>query len=294
MQTDTALRRLAGHARTDDRHRAQIAGLAEAAPFLSAFVAQQREVIRELHLPSAAAVVVLEGEKEVSCRGLSRRFRLGTLVALHPDSTLDVVNIPDPGTGCYRALFLGFPRRLEIEAARRWPALTGAHAPADLHAAAGLPLVGPLAAAVVHFAEALGGPGHSAALCDHRLLEVMLLLAEAGALRFRPKYRARSVTEGLRLLLRHRLHEDWTAARAAAALSLSEATLRRRLAGEGAGFAAVLREERLAAAHLLIGQRGADVADAMAATGFRSRSHFARQFRDRYGVLPSQAGTGHS
>lgn len=285
MQTDTALLELAAHARTD--RRTPVAGMADALPFLSAFVTREREVIGDLHLPSAAAVVVLEGLKEIGCRGLSQAFHPGTVVALHADCTIDVVNAPDPDTGRYRALFLGFPRRLEIEAARRWPEFTGAAE--DLHAATGLPLQGPLAEAMVHYAACLATRRHSAAVADHRLLEVMLLLAEAQALTFRPKYAAASMSEGLRLLLRHRLHENWTSARAAGALNISEATLRRKLASEGTGFAALLREERLLAARLLIHQRGADVADAMAATGFRSRSHFARSFRARFGILPSQA-----
>ncbi|WP_421475817.1 helix-turn-helix domain-containing protein [Agrobacterium tumefaciens] len=68
---------------------------------------------------------------------------------------------------------------------------------------------------------------------------------------------------------------------------MSEATLRRRLRDENHSLRALLLTERMHAAYLILSDRDADVADAIAATGYASRSHFSRHFQDAFGQAPS-------
>lgn len=251
---------------------------------LSAFVARTRECIGELVAPMAVLIVIIEGSKEIASGAEQVTYTAGGAFVLPAGARVDVVNDPDPETGVYRALCVGFPRELVIEAARRWPQFVGRKAPRNRN----VTVTADLCSAILHAAEALSHTiPASGRVIDHRILEILLLLAEQGVLPLTPKYVEGSVAEAVRLLVRHRLHLPWTAENVAAALDLSEATLRRRLRAEATSFQDLLRDERMAAAHLLLADRNADVAEALAATGYRSRSHFARHFEERFGVTPA-------
>jgi AraC-like DNA-binding protein len=256
-------------------------------PSVSAFVARRREHFAELRLPTDGLVIVLEGAKEVRF-GVDRQvYRPGEGFVALAGAAMDVTNSPDDRSGRYRALFIRLPRALTIEAARRWPQFVGP------------PSLEPKRLAVdAHLTEALAhafacggdeGPAPSPQLLQHRFLELALILAERGALALTPKYAGRSLADSLRQMFSHRLHHPWTAAEVSRRLGCSQATLRRRLQAEGESFAKVLLAERMAAARVLLAERGAEVADALAATGFSSRSHFASHYRRLYGEKPSGA-----
>jgi len=253
------------------------------APVISAFVARTRETISELVMPMAGLVIVVEGRKHILDGAEQRVYDAGEAFVLPANARVDVVNDPDSRSGVYRALFVGFPRELIIEAARLWPRFVGRQG--AIHQPS---LSASLASAILHAAEALAQPQTvSRRVVDHRILEILLILAEQGVLALTPKYVEGSVVEAVRLLVRHRLHHVWTAAKIALELSMSEATLRRRLRAEAQTLQDLLRGERMKAAYVVLADRDADVADALAATGYRSRSHFARHFHERFGVTPS-------
>lgn len=267
-------------AETDTRH------LLEGHPqtLVTAFVTRTREAVGELTMPSPALVVVIEGTKEILWGAERRVYHAGEAIALSAGAEVDVVNAPDEATGVYRALCVTFPRELVIEAARLWPGLTRARPDPG----AAVALDGAMCSAIVHAAEALAGQaGTSRRVVAHRTLEILLVLAERGVLPIAPKYVERSVADAVRLMIRHRLDAAWTPALVAGRLSMSEATLRRRLKGEGETLRGLLLSERMNAARVILAERDADVADAIAATGYTSRSHFARHFQEAFGVLPS-------
>ncbi len=255
----------------------------EETPLVSAFVTRRHESLAQLAMPVAALIVVIEGRKAIVDGADHRTYGPGEVFVLPAHSHVDVVNEPDAESGVYRALFVRFPRDLVIEAARLWPQFVG-RAPR-----AGDPeLSAELASAICHAAEALSRRVvASRRVVEHRILEILLVLAEQGVLPLVPKYVDGSVAEAVRLLIRHRLHLSWTAARVAADFGFSEASLRRRLRAEGESLQGLLRDERMKAAYTVLNDRDADVADALAATGYRSRSHFARHFHARFGASPS-------
>lgn len=249
---------------------------------LSAFVTRRRELVAELVAPMAVLIVIIEGTKEVISGGEHITYGAGDAFIIPQGARLDVVNEPDPATGVYRALCVGFPRELVIEAARRWPQFVGT-APSKPD----VTVTADLCSAILHAAEALSHTiPASGRVRDHRILEILLLLAEQGVLPLTPKYVDGSVVEAVRLLVKHRLHVAWTAESVATALDMSEATLRRRFKAENTSFQDLLRDERMNAAYLILNDRNADVAEALAATGYRSRSHFARHFEKRFGTTP--------
>jgi len=253
-------------------------------PLISAFVARRQEIVRALSMPTAGLVVVVEGHKEL-VRGTERQtYSAGEAFVLPAGAHVDVVNEPDDDSGVYRALFMRFPRELIIEAARLWPQFTAR--PASLRTK--MEISPALNAAIIHSCEALVSSSEvSKRVVTHRILEVLLIVAEQGALRLTPKYVDGSVADAVRLLIRHRLDHGWTAAAVASHLSMSEVTLRRRLREEGQSLRTLLRSERMKAAYTILSDRDADVADAVAAAGYASRSHFARHFEQAFGASPS-------
>jgi AraC-like DNA-binding protein len=272
-------------ARRDTRNILQ----GDQAPLISAFVTRRRETISESSMPAAGLVVVIEGRKQVSWGARRRVYAPGEAFVFPAGSRFDVVNEPDEKSGAYRALFVRFSRELVIEAARRWPQLTSQNLRYDMTVA----MEPALCSAIIHAGETLGaGFSASRRLLDHRILEVLLILAEQGALPIAPKYVETSVADGIRLLIRHRLDHPWSAALVASELSMSEATLRRRLRQEGQTLRAILLAERMQAARTILHDRDADVADAVAATGYTSRSHFSRHFQEAFGAAPSVVRKG--
>ncbi len=249
---------------------------------ISAFVTRERECITSFRATTPGLVVVIEGSKQVAWGGERKTCAAGDALFLPAEAVLDVVNDPDAETGIYRALYLQFSRAMMIEAARRWPEFAACE---PGHAIATVPLDDALSSALVHVAEGLHRC--SDRMSVHRLLGVVGHLAERGIVRFAPKYVERSVVEAIRLLIRHRLDQPWAAEAVATALGMSGATLRRRLAAEGRSLRTVMLGERMEAARQLLSERTADVAQAMAATGYVSRSHFSRHYKAAHGALPS-------
>ncbi len=252
-------------------------------PVISAFVARRREDAKHLAMPAAGLIIVVEGRKIIAAGAGHRVYLPGDALVLPAHSHLDVVNEPDPDSGVYRALFVRFSRELIIEAARLWPQFVGRTA-----GEAEPSLSAELCSAILHCAEAVSHrvPA-SKRVVDHRVLEILLILAEQGVVPLVPKYVDDSVADAVRVMVRHRLHLAWTASRVAVELGVSEATLRRRLRAEGESLQGLLRAERMTAAYTVLNDRDADVAEALAATGYRSRSHFARHFQARFGQSPS-------
>ncbi|MBP0614898.1 helix-turn-helix transcriptional regulator [Jiella mangrovi] len=283
-----AWKRLLPLARRDTRSL----GREDDVPWIYAFVARQREHFKAMTLPSDGLVLLLEGTKEVWFGIEQTTFGAGEAFVASAGVTMDVTNLPNPTSGHYRALFVRLPRPLLVEAARRWPQFVGQSTFGPRSLAVDPTLVD----ALLH---AFGGDDRavrrlvSPQLAQHRCLELVLVLAERGALSLTPKYAGQSTADAVRQLLRHRLHHPWTVSDVARRLDCSQATLRRRLRAEGESFAKLLLSERLAAARILLAERGAEVADTLAATGFASRSHFAANYRRLYGEVPSSARHRH-
>ncbi|WP_426413359.1 helix-turn-helix transcriptional regulator [Bradyrhizobium ganzhouense] len=251
---------------------------------ITGFVVRHRETIRELSAPAAALVIVIEGRKDVLWGAHTRSYSAGEAFVLSAGTRVDVVNEPDQASGVYRALVVRFSRELVIEAARLWPQLMGK----QVDSGSAIEVGPALCSAIIHSAEALAGPTTlSRRAVDHRILEILLILAEQGALRLAPKYVEGLVADAVRLVVRHRLDHLWSAKSVASQLSISEATLRRRLNQEGWSLRVLLLTERMKAAYAILSDRDADVAEAIAATGYTSRSHFARHFQEAFGVTPS-------
>lgn len=269
-------------ARVDTRSRlATDAACAQAA----ALVARERERVARLRIRRAALVLVIEGSKELVRGGRSVLLTAGRAIGLPAGWTGDVVNVPNDTSGIYRALFVDFPPDLVTRALRAhpgWRRSTGAAARAP---AAPSPL---LVEAVAHLAVGLRSEATPRHVIEHRAMEVLLAMGDSGMLATAGKAIEGSVQDAVRELLRWRPDHPWTAEGLGHELGMSQATLRRRLALEGASLRRLVSEERMALGRVMILEEGSSVGTAAAAAGYASPSRFARRFRKVYGHNPSR------
>lgn len=85
------------------------------------------------------------------------------------------------------------------------------------------------------------------------------------------------------------LQRDWTVAEMAAVLGVSDGQLRRLVAeGLDATPLHLLCNLRLQAAARLLADPGMRIKEIQARVGIADASHFCRDFRDRYGMTPSE------
>ncbi len=143
-----------------------------------------------------------------------------------------------------------------------------------------------LAATLRHACESVAMERISDARLQYRLLELLEALAERGY-GFGPAPVQAATAARLRTLLAEAPHRQWTAAKAASALAMSEATLRRRLAQEQGRFEPLLIDVRMHHALLLLQTTAWNQARIAQACGYRSSARFAERFRARFGYLPS-------
>lgn len=120
---------------------------------------------------------------------------------------------------------------------------------------------------------------------QYRLMDFVLALAERG---HAFKDAKQSGTAGrLRTLIGEAPDQHWTAHEAGRVLAMSEATLRRRLAGESVRFEDLLVDIRMHRAMMLLQTTSWSIPRIAQACGYQSRARFADRFRARFGHLPS-------
>ncbi|WP_018902488.1 helix-turn-helix domain-containing protein [Rhizobium sp. 2MFCol3.1] len=261
------LERLLKLAARDNRPSALPDGALRASALFS-FVTRERERIAGCSFPRASIVVIVEGSKEVVTMGRHLRFAAGTVLVLPGGWRGDVVNDPDTATGVYRAIFIDFPDELVARASRAFP-------PHRKGGQLDLPLDAALSSAIHHAGEGIVAGNLPAALIEHRVMEVLMVLGMRGALPFK----ARTTADAVRGLVRWQPDRAWTADMIAAELGTSNATLRRRLASEDTSLRTLLAEVRIELATTMLADDGASLREAALATGYRSPRRFAERMR---------------
>lgn len=245
-------------------------------------VATQAYTIKTLAVRDDAFVLVTQGMKRLQAPGAALQVAAGEGVMMARGTRWDVTNDPR-GSDSYRAVAIPFT-----------PALIGEFA--ALGATAAVPVLrdavrvsahGDLREAVLRtLATAPGQEPIGARLLQHRLMEVLLLLAQAGwqyAGASEPSWADR-----VRRLVQHRPHAPWDARTLAAAFNTSESTLRRRLEVHGVALAAFVKEIRLELALGLLQTQRMPIGEVAQHCGWQSHSRFTAAFTERWGATPSE------
>jgi len=220
--------------------------------------------------------IILQGAKEIWLGDVVARLTPGTVFVLPAGKPLDVVNIPG-ATGLYESLIM------EVrDIPDAVPPLTAAERRLVAGPAFRVGLTPDLCHALIHAATTIADDTAADMLKTMRLTEVLTLLRPIPAAR---GLFHRNLSGDVAWLLARAPSEAWTVERLAGVLGLGASTLRRRLAAEGRSFRVLLRDARLNAARRIL-DGGASSLAAAEASGYTSRSHFARRYRQRFGISP--------
>lgn len=223
---------------------------------------------------------VQAGTKTVHHPGGTQSWRRGEVFLLRRGTVWDVENDPAPD-GHYRALILLPGHELLRSFAATAPAAARA-----VPAQAAVSIDADLAEAIQRAAQAIDPVVlRSEALQRHRLLEVLILLAERGWCF--DAGQDLGWAERARLRIGQRPAFDWTVEALADTFAVSASTLRRRLAAEGSLAAQLVREVRLETALGLLHGTSLPVGEIAARCGYASHGRFSAAFRARFGLAPS-------
>ncbi|UWH08345.1 helix-turn-helix transcriptional regulator [Dickeya fangzhongdai] len=253
-----------------------------APPLAHQIIARSQYVLRTVVMRTDLIGLVVSGTKQLLAPEGSNAFAPGELFILPRGTQWDVINDPAP-QGRYVAQILN----LQPETVTRFYQSFGQFAAlTPVRSFARVTDSRTIGAAFMRAADALSDADCSAMLSEHRVLEVLLLLAEQSGIVLTPPG-ALNWSERVRRLVAQRPYDHWAADRVAQALSTTASTLNRRLAQEGNTIAACVRETRLEAAMVLLQSSDRPVAAIALDVGYESHSKFTAAFRRRFGVVPS-------
>ena len=249
--------------------------------------AVQGHAIKSAELSQPVLVLPLLGSKRLRDETPWQDVGPGQLMVVPGARRVDMEHRPDRLTGEYVAVGLFVPESVRAAARRLWdrpvPGLAGEVAVLALTAHPELTEGWRQWALAVEQGRALQA--------DHALLGLVLRLCELGHAGLLAPVELRLAAR-IHAMVAERPARDWSSDDIERATGLSGATLRRRLAVEGASLRRVLVDARLACALQLLYTTRLPVKTVAQRVGYRSVSSFVRRFGERYGVEPSRIGLG--
>ena len=129
---------------------------------------------------------------------------------------------------------------------------------------------------------------HDSKLLDHRLAEILLLLAEKNMNIMNYALNQERWSQRVRTILSSDLIHEWNIADVSERLATSETTLRRKLRAEDTGFREILYELRLTHGLMCLLQTTLPVYQISYDCGYQSVSRFSSNFRKRFGLTPTE------
>lgn len=217
--------------------------------------------------------IMRSGDHEVTVQA-------GGAIAVCQNQIFDVINEAEAG-GIYLARWIAFePDMILSQPPQKSPV-----APVERALALEAPSKAFLDA--YHLAvEAIADPdGVPDTIADHRLRELLLWLDLSGGRFAMPQ--PDGFAQKARNILTEKPGYAWSGVMLARTLSVSEATLRRKLSAEGWSFQALLADVRMSIAMQLLQSTDRPVLHIAQDVGYESQSRFAIRFRARFGFAPS-------
>lgn len=241
------------------------------------YSAINREKVRGLRTNQTSLCVILQGTKEIWQHGVKEEFGPGALIALPEGEEVDLVNVPKDAQNPFISLSLRIGNE-DVPSCGLAPITTNPLSRFRVSQARHI------TSAILDAFEDLGARPSNVKLLEFRRKELLRILATDPIARC---LFDRSIKQLLGRMIYGEPDRDWTVDIAAAEMGLGASTLRRKLHIDGTRFTHVLREQRLCVAQRVLSD-GATVFEAQTASGFRSRSHFAKHFWNRFGASPSR------
>jgi len=225
---------------------------------------------------------VRKGVKALVRHSEAQKISAGEAVVMAKGSQWDVINDPAPH-GCYEAFVLQFGEAA-IQAFHA--SYRASYLLQPIEDCFNLSMTSDLEQSLSRVADAIASPAASGILRNHRVVEVLLMLAELGCVIKSPE--KLTWPDRIRRLIGQRPHAEWTVDSLASACHVSSSTLRRRLSESDLTVGNLVREVRLETALLLLQTTNLPVGDVAQRCGYESHGRFSAAFRTRYGFAPSK------
>ncbi len=242
--------------------------------------------LHAIPIHQATFMLVIKGRKDAEVDGSQAvSVRPGELLILPADTTLWIGNQPQQQRREYLAIALSFSPDTIRHFRQTYPAhLDEWNITPRLHAAAPQAVLG----ALQQWLRWCQQYPVDASLRQHRQIEILLLLAQAGLAgnllaREQPSWR-----QQVSQLLAQDTSRNWQIGDVCNALCISESSLRRRLRVENSRFRELLEEVRLVTGLSLLQETYWPVSRIAQTVGYQSQSRFGERFKQRFGMTPTE------
>ncbi len=246
--------------------------------FITSYV---RHTVRTLVCRDDMVGWVTSGQKALIQSGARMQFKAGDLFVVPRNTEWDVINDPHPHSA-YQARIILFQPAL-IQYFHQHHALSATAQ--TLRKCGKLKADAFMQETFMHAARGLTETGLPPAIQKHRIVELLLLLAEQGLVFSNAS--EMGWADKVRRLVAQRTHVQWTVAQVAEVFHMSASSLQRRLLSEGTTLATCLREVRMNTALSLLQITTLPISDISERCGYNSHSRFTAAFKERFGYLPS-------
>lgn len=255
---------------------------AEGGGAFACITARREHGVKSVDVERTQLAFVLRGTKSVRCGWRQLDYEPGDLFVMTAGCRLDVVNRPDPVDGRY--LTVAIPLGEEVLAAAKllWGSPVQQAAPDILKEP-----IEPFAGEIVTWADESAARHDAAARLALASLTLRLCHLGHTAVLAPP---APNTKARIRALVSEHPQREWRSADFEQALGMSGATLRRRLMAERTSLRELISDARLACALDLLYTTRWPIKTVADKVGYQSAPSFARRFRERYGLEPSQIG----
>lgn len=241
--------------------------------------------IRQIPFYEPCIIMILSGRKRIFDTPGTMTCEAGTTIAVPAPSHFSMRNEVDPHGHHYKALLIPF-RDDDLERLR----LAHKIEPIAIQNEVGILRFendATLIEAVKHY---LGSNGDSH-LRDHRLLEILLILAKKNMRLLAYAFSGENWGRRVRTLLSTDLARAWEIGEVCQRLATSESALRRHLKAENTGFRELLHELRMGTALTLLLQTSHPVYRIACDCGYQSVPRFTTNFHQRFGLPPKALRT---
>jgi len=242
------------------------------------------QTIAKMVFSKPALLLVVSGSKEILLPNKRFVAKSGEFLLVPADTEFWIGKYPDEATGIYQGL--GF--RFDIETIQEFQKSFGQGienwnlAPQWLAPASEAALEW-----VAQWLEWSRKYPASVQIQRHRLVELLLLLAQAGLAGNILVSRNPSWRQRVSQMLSVDPARAWRCEEVCKALGVSESAMRRRLQVEGTNFRELLEEVRLMSGLTMVQETRMTICQVADAVGYQSQSRFTDRFKERFGVTPT-------
>lgn len=242
------------------------------------------QTIAKVVFNKPALLLVVSGSKEILLPNKRYVAKAGEFLMVPADTEFWIGKYPDDTTGIYQGL--GF--RFDIETIQEFQKSFGQGIESwGLAPHWQSPASEAVLEWVVQWLEWSRKYPVSIQIQRHRLVELMLLLAQAGLAGNILVSRSPSWRQRISQMLSVDPARAWRCQEICKALGVSESAMRRRLQVEETNFRELLEEARLMSGLTMVQETRMTICQVADAVGYQSQSRFTDRFKERFGVTPT-------